>query len=275
MNTIERHSVDRELAEERYQAATNLLHTSLSVPKQTIPSLRGLFMASRMCAEYLSVLNPGASELRPYICQGARAAAAIALVSAQSSGEVTINLGPDHSVQAKAVGPNNVCHVDLWRSGFYMGLICGDRGSVDVLCALPIDVLRQSSSKGDECLYLFADVLQRFWRHDADVSKRLTAAVEATDPQQLRISPEEFILNIVVPEMELFFRFLNGEVAPFNETLLFALQRHKKYWSKGDRKKDSDGYLALGPLAICGLATPTGIPIEVQSDYIPGSLMRP
>ncbi len=274
MNTVERHNVDRELAEERYEAAANLLNVSLNVPKQNVTSLANLLRASRMSAGFLSVLDSSAAELRRYICDGAKAAAGIALASSQTSGEVKVDLGPDHLVPVKAAGPNDACHIAMWRTGFYMGVICGDLASVDVLCALPIDLLRQSSTKGDECLYLFADALQRFWRHDTDVSPRLTAAVEATDPKSLRISPEEFILNIMVPEMELFYRFLTGEVAPFNETLLFALQRHKKYWTKGDRKKDSDGYLALGPLAICVLASRTGIPIEVQSDYIPATLLR-
>jgi Immunity protein 49 len=135
-----------------------------------------------------------------------------------------------------------------------------------------MNVLRQSSSRGDECQYLFIDALQAFEKRSDDWSVRLRRAVDATDPEQVNISDEEYVLNILVPEMQLLFHLAIGEIAPFNDALQFALERQKKYWRSGNRKRDPDGYLALGPLAIVGMARKAGMPIEVESEYLPSEL---
>ncbi|MEU8784799.1 immunity 49 family protein [Streptomyces sp. NPDC048637] len=55
----------------------------------------------------------------------------------------------------------------------------------------------------------------------------------------------------------------------FNQALAEALELHKAYWSREDRSDDIVGYLALGPLAMACLAYDAGIPIEVESEYLP------
>jgi hypothetical protein len=271
--TVERHAIDHELAEERHDAAKKLVQVLLSRSIGTVDDLDSLLSAARRLAAYGSMIDPTSPDLRPALALGCKAAAGIALASTQTSGSVTLDLGSDLHAAIKAVGPNDFSHVGNWRFGFYMGVICNDFHSVDALCGLPVQSLRQSRTKSDECFYLYVDAIQRFWRRDPEISQRFLAALEATEPQAVRVASPDYILNIVVPEMELFYRFLTGDVSRFNETLLFALQRHKSFWSKGDRKKDSEGYLALGLLATCILASRGGLPIEVQSDYIPASLM--
>ena len=66
----------------------------------------------------------------------------------------------------------------------------------------------------------------------------------------------------------LFYLALN-ESDQFQTAFEFALERHKKYWSKADRKRDPDGFLALGPMALASLAVSAGIPVEMEPDYAP------
>jgi hypothetical protein len=211
----------------------------------------------------------------PELCRalrvGARAAAAI-FTAAVGSGNVEIDLG-EAKGRMPATGPTDATHPGNWRIGWWLAQITGDRRAIDLLKAVPIDVLRKSSSRGDECQYLFVEALQAFEKRAADWSSKLRAAVDATDPATVKISDEEFVLNILVPEMQLLFRLSAGELAPFDEALLFALERHKKYWSKTSRKHDPDGYLALGPLALASLAHEAGMPMEVKSDYLPERLV--
>jgi hypothetical protein len=274
MKTIERHPIDQELAKERYESAQHSLNAFFSRGIRTVDDLDSLLSAARRAAAYGSVVDPRSSEITRSLALGAKAAAGIALASPNSSGEVEVDFDADHHARVKAAGPNEFCHAGNWRFGFYLSVISKDNASADALCKLPVEIIRQSRTKSDECIYRYVDVLQRFWRHDPEISPRLVAAVEATAPEAVRIASPDYILNIVVPEMELFYRFLLSEVARFNDALLFALERHKKFWSKGDRKKDSEGYLALGMLAICALAGRSGMPFEVQSDYIPSFLMQ-
>ena len=98
--------------------------------------------------------------------------------------------------------------------------------------------------------------------------------MDATDPTAVEITDEEFVLNIIVPEMQMFFRLATGEAAPFNEALKFALQRHSKYWSKASRRKDPNGYVALGPLAMSVMAQNTRMAVEVEFRVRPASRAR-
>ncbi|MFY4723437.1 immunity 49 family protein [Streptomyces sp. LaBMicrA B280] len=57
--------------------------------------------------------------------------------------------------------------------------------------------------------------------------------------------------------------------------LVEALELHQQHWTADEeRAEDPEGRLALGPLAIACLAYDGGIPIEVESDYLPQHLLQ-
>lgn len=157
--------------------------------------------------------------------------------------------------------------------GWRLAQVTRDQPTIDVLLATPLDVLRRSTSRGDECLYLFVAALQALQQRADDWSSKLRIALDATDATKLQLSDEDFVLNVLVPEMELLLRLVIGDVAAFNAALHFALERHKKDWSRASRKRDPDGYVALGPLAIASIARRGGMPIQVSSDYVPPPLL--
>jgi hypothetical protein len=140
---------------------------------------------------------------------------------------------------------------------------------LDALADTPVHILRQSSSRADECVYLFIEALQSLWKRQPDVGGKLAAALEATEPDRVAASGLDFVLNVLVPEIELLVRFLEMSQATFNEALEFALVRHKKYWSSGQRKLDPLGWVALGPLALASFAFDAELSIAVESDYLP------
>jgi hypothetical protein len=272
MKQVPRHSVDLEIVEEGIDAKKTLLESLLESATNRAAALSLVLSTARSYAGYLVVAQPESEELCQALRIGARSAAAI-FVLATGRGEMEVELG---EIQTKlpATGPTDATHVGNWRTGWWLAHIVRDRTAIDRLVATPVDVLRRSSTRGDECQYLFIDALQAFEKRAADWSTKLRVALDATDPEQVNISDEEFVLNILVPEMQCLFRLAIGEIAPFNEALQFALERHKKYWSKGNRKRDPDGYLALGPLAIAGMARNAGMPIEVESEYLPKRLLE-
>lgn len=251
MKTIPRHPIDLELAEERAEANKGLLAELLEAPSA---ELTVVLSTARGYAGYLSVLPLEINLLCSSMKTGSRSAGAM--------------------FAAAGAGPTDTIHPGNWRTGWWMAQIVCDREAISQLAATPVDVLRRSSTRGDECQYLFVEALQAFEQRADDWSAKLRRAVDATDPARVDLSDEEFVLNILVPEMELLFRLANGEIEPFNETLHFALERHKKYWSRASRKRDPDGFLALGPIAIGGLARRAGMPIEVQSEYLPKHLVE-
>lgn len=274
MKNVSRHSVDMELVEEGVESKKDLLESMLGSTAGLPAGLSLVLSTARSYAGYVAVAQPGSDELGRALQIGAQAAAAIFALSSGRVGEVQVDLGPGGAkVTLPATGPTDATHVGNWRVGWWLSHIVEDRSAIDFLSATTLDVLRGSSSRGDECQYLFIDALQAFEKRADDWSTRLRAALTATDPATASISDEEFVLNILVPEMQMLFRLAIGETAPFNEALDFALERHKKYWSKAKRKRDPNGYLALGPLAITKMARKAGMPVEVESDYLPKQLL--
>jgi hypothetical protein len=269
---VSRHSVDAELIEEGVESKKALLESVLRSAASRPPALSLVLGAARNYAGYVAVAELDSDELPRALQIGAQAAAAIFALSI-ASGDVRFDLD-GAPVTLPATGPTDATHVGNWRIGWWLAHVVRDRSAIDSLAATPLEVLRQSSSRGDECQYLFVDALQAFEKRAGNWSTRLRVALDATDPAAARISDEEFVLNVLVPEMQMLFRVATGEIEPFNEALRFALERHKKYWSKAPRKRDPDGYLALGPLAISKMARKAGMPIEVDSEYLPERLLQ-
>ena len=66
------------------------------------------------------------------------------------------------------------------------------------------------------------------------------------------------MLDILVPEMQMLFRLALGEIAPFTSAFEYALERHKKYWSRREAQQ-SRRLFALG-LAIAPMHSTPGCP---------------
>jgi hypothetical protein len=273
MKKTSRHAVDTDLAQEGVERKGELLSDVLNTAIGRAAALSIVLGTARSYAGYLAAAREmNIAELCRALRIGAQAASAIFSLGS-GDGDVRFALGGHHA-KLPATGPTDATHVGNWRIGWWFALILRDRAAIDRLAATPIDVLRRSSSRGDECQYLFVEALQGYEKREPDWSTKLQAALDATDPTHAKLSDEEFVLNILVPEMQMLFRLALGEIAPFGSALEFALARHKKYWSKGNRKQDPDGFLALGPLAIASVAFDAGIPIEVESEYAPRELIE-
>jgi hypothetical protein len=272
MKKISRHAVNPELVQEGSESDKKLLAKVLNSATGRAAALSIALGAARSYAGYLAAANPKTAELCRALRIGAQTSAAIFALGS-GNGDVEFALG-DQQAKLPATGPTDATHVGNWRIGWWLAHIVRDRAAIDRLAATPIDVLRGSSSRADECQYLFIEGLQGFEKRMPDWSTKLQAALDATDPAHVKLFDEEFVLNILVPEMQMLFRLALGEIAPFGAALEFALERHKKYWSKSNRKQDPDGFLALGPLAISSVAFDAGMPINVESEYVPHKLIE-
>lgn len=274
MTNIARHPVDRALAEECAEREKSSIEEGMKLSTARPILFRGMLTDAVAYAGYLAVLSPDAPEL----CRALRIATAAGVslfsLATQTSGEVEVTLGEGTRWSAAATGPNSMAHFGSWLTSYQVAILTGDRAAVQRLCAVPMDVLRASSTVGDECSYLYVAALQAYEQRAPDAADRLLAALEATDPTTHEISDEEYVLDLLVPELQLLHRVMKGDISPFNEALQFALERHVGYWSKGDRVREPAGYLALGPAAFARIARAATMPIRVASDLIPAHLIE-
>ncbi|MFE7099574.1 Imm49 family immunity protein [Streptomyces erythrochromogenes] len=102
---------------------------------------------------------------------------------------------------------------------------------------------------------------------------RLVAAVDGTAPEVAR--DPHTAGRLAYTPMKVLHRSLRNHQAGFNQALATALRWHKDHWSREESQAiDATGLIALAPLALACIAHDAGIPIEVESDYVPAALLR-
>jgi Immunity protein 49 len=187
---------------------------------------------------------------------------------------IEVFVPPAEPLMLTTTGPSGSTDARNWIKAFHLGMIVHEPDILDDLCRFPTDLMRESSNHGvhvGEFTYAQVEMLKAFWRGDPELEEyALKAFKEASDAATLTESFIDYAVNIASYEISLFIR-VHVEKELFNTDLAEAIERHKKHYFIGKDKvvNDSRVFLALGPLAMCALAHERGIPIEVESAYIP------
>lgn len=274
MKDLSRFEVDAAYASERLEAKLRLFGKLQNAARRDGTQLNLLLTTAREILGYLAIVGLTPDQVAASVRAGVQAAVAMFSLACASPGSpVDVQLGEGPPVKLEATGPSDAADASNWRYGFYLAALLRSEQALHYLCGVSSRILRSSSTRSDECVYLFVEALQALWRHDADAASRLKLAVEATAPERVQIGTG-YVLHILVPELELVYYFALREPQRFNETLARALRHHNKYWSQKKLRLEPDGFLALGPLAFASLAHDAGMPVTVESDFLPAALFQ-
>jgi hypothetical protein len=277
MKPVQRHVPDSVVAERLRLSEPGLLELGLKVlieksePRTLATSIRhAIWIAG------LEDVNDPRSEVP---CGALKVASSLSAglfrLMAEAPGEYPIPIGDGRKAVLPNIGVTSETHVARWTRGYYIATIVRDHGALASLGRTPVAELRRSSTRGDEHLYSWAETLQKFERGDSGTMAKLQVAIDGTDPAVLSEDGSKTeMLQIRVPEMQVFYRLVCQEPGPFNEALQLAVEQHKKYWSAAKRKNDPAGFIALGPLAFACRAHDIGLPVTVESDYLPRRLIE-
>ncbi|MFJ2814556.1 immunity 49 family protein [Streptomyces sp. NPDC087294] len=174
-----------------------------------------------------------------------------------------------------AIGRRSTADAGNWLMAFWLAVICREQDRMTQLCEIPLDRLRSPEGQYDEYIYHWVDTLQTYWLRRPGLVEKLTATFEASQPDVARIAPRDLLDGQLYPPINLFYHFVRKDEEGFTPALVEALKLHKAYWTLSEeRATDIDGSVALGPLAIACLAHDGGIPIGVESDYLPKHLLQ-
>ncbi|MFI9064685.1 immunity 49 family protein [Streptomyces sp. NPDC053429] len=166
-------------------------------------------------------------------------------------------------------------HAGNWLTAFYLAAICRENDRVNQLAQVPLSFLRASGAEFDEYIYAWIETIQNHWFGRQETWDTLVRAMDGTDPENVRIAGKDLMLKILYPPINLFYRYVTRDNTLFNEALVEALTWHKEYWTANEaRAKSGEGLVALGPLAIACMARDAGMPIEVESEYLPKELLE-
>ncbi|MEU5096324.1 immunity 49 family protein [Streptomyces sp. NPDC020996] len=221
-------------------------------------------------------VNPDASALATWeaVVTAMQVSTAMFAVAGRTDGVVECRIS-DHVRAIPATGPQPYVKAGNWLTAFWLSVVCREQDRMTQLCDVSIDTLRASGTEYDEYVYHWIDALQSYWLERPGLGEKLVTAIQASAPENARIADRDLLDKILYQPISLFHQFLRKDRAGFNQALVEALQLHKAFWTATqDRERTVEGYLALGPLAVACLAYDAGLPIEVESDYLPSELLN-
>ena len=233
----------------------------------TLDSLLGMYTGC------LGAVEPQADELPDLLRMRARAIAGMFALAESGGKGLEAALGPGPAVRLEGGVDESTLHVGRWLDGFWLAAICRDAKSLEMLNTTTSARLRDSSTKMDDYAYLLMDALQQYSCADPRAATVLDGALSSAR-EDAKVDPV-WTRHVVVPAIEVLLAALQGVGAEdFNNKLSSALEMHRKYWSKGKRKDQSEGMMSIPLLGVCSLAYERGVDVRVQSDYVPGHLVR-
>ncbi|MFC8915131.1 immunity 49 family protein [Streptomyces sp. NPDC057116] len=199
-----------------------------------------------------------------------------AMFAAATTSEESVECRIHHEMRTvPATGPQPWVDAGNWVTAFWLAVICRDQERMTDLCQVPVSLLRDSGSVYDEYIYSWVEALQLYWLQRQEFGQKLVEAARGAAPGAAGTAGPELLSKILWPPIDLFHRFVTGDNERFNDSLADALRWHKEYWTAdADRAQDSDGLVALGPLAMACFAYDAGFAIEVESEYLPRHLLR-
>jgi hypothetical protein len=265
---ISRHNADLDDIQSDYDYYARLLEKSIKNIHKAPANLGTLARNARSYAGYQCILDPNSIQLWRALRIAAYSLTSVCELASLPEGEYEVFAGEGDPVMLPA-GVNSYSNGLSCLHGFYLGVACRESHLNERLAEIPVDILKQTTTRSDEYLYLQIEALQSFWKGAADTPQRVIEAMKATDPEVIKVGTVDAALNIAVPEIDLLFRLLENDSVAFNESLIKALERHKKHWSKENLKNDPNGFIAVGILGLVSIAYERGMTIEVESDYIP------
>ncbi|HXV94654.1 MAG TPA: immunity 49 family protein [Pseudonocardia sp.] len=257
----------------RLDRSVALLAPSLETVNATPANLGTLASTARTYAGLVAVVDPDSLELYRAARIAAYALTQVCRLAALPDGTYEVFVGEGEPVLLPS-GVTSYSSGISWLQGFYLAAACREVHLLDTLAAVPVEVLRRSSTRSDDYLYLHVEALQGFHRGDPDTPRRVLAAMEATDPARVRFGTVDAALNLAVPELDLLWRLIDRDTAAFDAALGTAVERHRHHWGTGHLAGDPHGFLAPGPVGLAAIAHDAGMSVTVRSGYVPDRLLR-
>jgi hypothetical protein len=276
VRSVSRHPVDEAVAEQDLKILGPGIK-KLPMLIERSPEGGGVYRAMTRSLEELgfrTIGDPQAEWLDTWeaTVRAMQAGAALFLVSSRTEGEVEFRYG-EATLRREAVGPNMNANAVSWLDALWLAMICRERPRIDLLAAIPQDLLRASTIEYDEFVYSWVGALQTYWTRGEGLVEQILSAMAGTDPAGLRQLDADAVLQRYYPPIEMFYHLTQRDDAKFNDSLYNALELHRRYWSTEEERNSPNGYVALGPLAIACLARDVGVTIEVESEYLPANLL--
>jgi hypothetical protein len=152
-----------------------------------------------------------------------------------------------------------------WLKVVYMAIVLRNANTIQIMCSIPTESLREADTKTPESSYRLVDFMKGLFDSDVDIGELLIAAMES-------LEDIDYMSDIRGPLLSLYRCFLSNDQKEFNQKLDEALTSHKEFWA--DDLFDVDGWVSMELLAVLSLAKDNKKwSLSAQSDYTPSWLV--
>jgi hypothetical protein len=258
-----------------FEEAVADLPARISASQSDLNALGALVSTALQAAKCGAALGHSPEQIFAHLQLAADGNTAIFVAATAKAFPVTAWLGDDEAVYDLAPHAS-LPHVTRWLNGIFLALLCRDEESFHRLLEVTPDIWRRSTSGFPEHEYLFAEAVHATLRGRKDTADMMIAAMEATDPKKhpMPRSAAEMTLAISVPAIHGFWcAVAKNATKTFDEALTLAIVKHKEYWEKQTWPDAFRGLLSINLLGIAALAHDRGEKFDVDSDYVPMSLV--
>ncbi|WUA07936.1 immunity 49 family protein [Nocardia sp. NBC_01377] len=176
---------------------------------------------------------------------------------------------PIHGIEGNA--PSNT--IAAYLIGLWLTIISRNSSIMEDMAWYPVDLTAAPTARFNKYMFLWAECWQALFRHRQVEVGRITAAMDATLRRNLEYPDEDYGTLIAYPAMNLLLHLVTRNTAEFNTTLEQALEDHAAFNSTPDRVATAHALVAWPLLAAVCQAADKGIPVEVESDYLPRALI--
>lgn len=267
-------ALPQEELREKARRYEETLESTLAKPDLTMNDIELLVRVGVDAAGLRNSVEPTSERVLGSLRTAACGAAALFALASSSPGQQASIRFPDRRDHLlTSTGWTDSANSTLWENGFFSAMASRQYEALEVLAGIPMALLRRSTTQTQEWQYLRFEAFAAFARRDRDAVEREVVALKAADPDLAPPSFTNYILDIASADLALLYEVMTRNQAGFDKALLTALKGHKHYYSRGDEKRDILGQLALSPLALCVVARDAGMSINVESDYIPRSVI--
>jgi hypothetical protein len=274
MRTVPRHAIDGDITRAKIERYVRGVNRGLDLGIVSDIDLHSVFDKSLLAAKLCTVADVTAAESRTqqyFELASAAGQAKFAVVDPLWENQEIQLL--DRKLVARKSSTHTHHNIGNWLTALWLAVICRNEERIQRLVAVSVDdVLRAAGSPYDDFMYDWVDTLQRFFRNE-DVERSFVATMEGTAPERIQVSSEDIVLRLLYPPIEMMYRVLDRDEEKFNASLFDALELHRGWWSTPSNADNTDGFVALAPLALAVVAKQVGLRIDVQSEYIPEHLL--
>lgn len=290
MDPITRHAVDPVLMRGQSALMLGVLERTLRLARTRPAALDLLWERQWMALVYPLAVDPADHD--PVLWERAVLAARAAtaqLVTATAPAGYVVEVLLDEPVSLPGGVTDPPPSARSWRDAFELALITRQRDLLDRLVGIPADALTEPGDRYAEpwrlalrAAYLTLGEPGAY----VAVMDLVDDAFALTDAGQYRQAQPDAIIGWIDPAIRLIGSLLvavgtsesnrAASEQQFNDALAAALVAHRTFWddTPSERAINPDGFISVHLLAIAVLAHDAGVPITLNSDYLPLVLLE-